>query len=1197
MDHGQDELGTVIAEVRRRWTRRVRLSAWAVGTIGAAMLLGVGALTVWLLASEGLPLAAVVLFVLAAVVGTLACAAWPVRQPPTDLQLARFIEEQAGGLDDVVVTAAQHGGSPSAPGAALRHQAVRAVEEVGYDRIISSAALRRAAMGALAGTLVLLAGSAAFAPTMTRGLGVAAAYLLPSRLLIEVAPGTTKVRAGSPLTITARLRGLEAGLVPELIVGADPAAKAIRMTAAGDGTFAVTFEKVQESFPYAVTAGPSRSDDFSIEVIRPARVARIDLRYRYPEGLGLPPRVEEDGGDIFGPAGTTVDLTIVTDKSITAGALTLADGTRVALAGESTTLSASLPISADGAYRVALTDVDGLENPGDTEYFIRMLNDRPPDVRVLRPGGDKQVTPLEEVEIEARAEDDFGVASLELVFQVPGQKDTVIPFETGREVSASGKHLIQLESLGVRPGDFVTYHARARDVGRGRRGTDTLSDIFFLEVKPFEETFVAAQSQSMSMQGNPQLQELAEAQKEIISATWKLEARAKRAGARQSAADIKAVAEAQSELRARAAEQAGDVAQALADPRRRRVRPGQTTAAGADDPMARAVEAMGRATGALENLKTADALPHEMAALEQLLKADSDVKKRQIARQQQGGGGGSNRPTPDLSTLFDQQLRKQQQTNYETPNNTETRPETTPEEDALAKIRELARRQEALQRAQRDLARARDRMSDEEIKRQLERLTREQQQLTEQANDLSKQLQDTSQARHGSQPQQDQPSQSSQSQGQSSESRGSQSRQQGQQGQQSQPQQGGPQASGSRRLRDIAEQMRGAASELRKQDPEQASARSGQAVEQLRELSRQMERARPDERRRAMGDLQFETRQLAEAERRLAGDAEKTAPGSAGDEARRRMASEQERLAERADRVRQSARELADSAGAGGQPGEADARQAAAEAAREMDRERIAERMRAAADAMRQPGATGTRGEESRDLARALDRIAGELGEAAGTADRETEKLSEQLARAGELRDQLSELQRTIDALEKEASQGQQGGRPGSDAEGQRPQQGQSQGQSAGQSQGTETAETPSGDPSAAAGGSGGTNRLSRLQREATDRMREAQRLAGELRQQSSDMKDAGTTPENWYPSISAPGTEAFKQDYGKWESLKKHLLAALEKTETRVSGQLREREARERLNAGGHEGVSSEYQEMVDRYYQSLATPRKAPR
>ena len=109
--------------------------------------------------------------------------------------------------------------------------------------------------------------------------------------------------------------------------------------------------------------------------------------------------------------------------------------------------------------------------------------------------------------------------------------------------------------------------------------------------------------------------------------------------------------------------------------------------------------------------------------------------------------------------------------------------------------------------------------------------------------------------------------------------------------------------------------------------------------------------------------------------------------------------------------------------------------------------------------------------------------------------------------------------------------------------------------------------------------------------------MREAQRLAGELQQQSPEMRNGLSTPENWYPSLSAPGTESFKQDFSRWESLKKGLLTALERTESRVSAQLRERESRARLNAGGYDGVSSDYQDMVDRYYQSLATPRRAPR
>ena len=62
--------------------------------------------------------------------------------------------------------------------------------------------------------------------------------------------------------------------------------------------------------------------------------------------------------------------------------------------------------------------------------------------------------------------------------------------------SATGQHTIYLEDLDVKPGDFVTYYARARDVGRGKPSTETRSDIFFLEVRPFNEEFEAAQSQA-----------------------------------------------------------------------------------------------------------------------------------------------------------------------------------------------------------------------------------------------------------------------------------------------------------------------------------------------------------------------------------------------------------------------------------------------------------------------------------------------------------------------------------------------------------------------------------------------------------------------------------------------------------------------------------------------------------------------------
>ena len=109
--------------------------------------------------------------------------------------------------------------------------------------------------------------------------------------------------------------------------------------------------------------------------------------------------------------------------------------------------------------------------------------------------------------------------------------------------------------------------------------------------------------------------------------------------------------------------------------------------------------------------------------------------------------------------------------------------------------------------------------------------------------------------------------------------------------------------------------------------------------------------------------------------------------------------------------------------------------------------------------------------------------------------------------------------------------------------------------------------------------------------------MQDAQKLAQEIGKQNPGMEKGGTTPEQWQRSVSAPGTESFKQDFAAWESLKKNLLVALEQTESQLADKLRARETKERLNAGRHDAVADTYRELVDRYYQSLAAPRRPNR
>ena len=1155
------ELRAILADVRARWQRQALLRAWLLGATTAAAMLLVGVLAVRLVAAEGIPLVVVVAAAATAAFAALLFALLPLRLPPSDRQIARFIEERAGGLDDVLVTAVDKSGDASPVAALLVGDAIRVARGVKVEDVVAGAAMRRAGIGALAGSLAFAASMWFFAPAAGRAVNVAGSYLFPHRYVIDVRPGSIKVREGEPVTVVARIPRLAAGLIPMLTVGRGGDARSARMApATSPDEFTITLNNITASFPYLVTAGSAASPEYNVNVIRPVKISSIDVRYDYPRGIGLEPHTENDGGDIFAPAGTRVQLTINTDKAVVNGRLRLGDGQLVDLRGHNQVFTADLTVARDGSYRIALNDVDGLQNDGDTEYFIRMLNDRPPDVRILRPAGDKQVSPLEEVVIEARADDDYGVRSLELVIKSNTGQEKVVPIdaragaaraEPGAQAMpvVAGAHTVYLEDLNVKPGDVVTYHARATDVGRGRRSTESRSDIFFLEIKPYEEEFVAAESNAGGMAGEQTgLEDLIAQQKDIMAATWKLDARARRGGPNaRSPQDIRAIGQAQVALREKTDEVAQQISAQMSQQRRRLGARAGLTRPG-DEPLPRAVLAMGRSAAELERLSVAAALPHQEQALAELLKAAAEIRRRQIQMQQaRGGGGNGNRNQPDLSTLFDQQLRKQQQTNYETQSTTqEAGEQKQADADPLAAIRELARRQEALSRQQKDLAKNQQELSPEEVKRQLARLTREQEELRQQAESLSKQLQGGAGG------------------------------------------QGGQRASGSesQQLREISEEMRQAAGDLRNQDPQQAGARGSKAGEQLRGLEQRMQGTRPEERRRAMGDMQLEARQLADAERRLGNEAARTAAGAAGDDARRRLAAEQERLADRTERLAESVKALAKS----GDEGE---RQAMSEAGREIDRQQLANRMRESAQAMRSSsGRASTSAKAAVDkttadkpvdgaeeLARALDQVADRLGAAGGGRDGETARLSEQLSRTQELRDRLERLQRSMGELEKQGAQGAQGARgaQGAGAESAQP--------------GSQGSDGSTGQQGASAGGRGS---VERLQREVDNQLRDAQKLAEEIGKQNPGMEKGGTTPEQWQRSVSAPGTEGFKQDFAKWESLKKNLLVALEQTESQLADQLRARETRERLNAGRHDAVADSYRELVDRYYQSLAAPRR---
>jgi len=1251
----------LIDRVRGRWRALCAMRAFVRGALIAAAALGLA-----VLASRWTIGAPVVLMLVAAaaVVTAVAALTWylaPLRHVPADGKVARYIEERTPSLDDRLVTAVEIAHSDRAPGLAemMLADMARRTADIDIDTIVSGRSLRRAGAQAAA-AMVALAAALFFARGPAQQAADAASLtLFPERVALNVTPGHAKIKAGTPLAIQAKLVGNRAPIIAQVQIADGDRWRAAEMSSEKDGSFRLAMPAVNASFKYRVVAGAATSPTYDVSVAFPPRVTRIDVDYAYPAGLRLEPRTEADSGDIYAPAGTEVRVHVFTDRPAADGQLALGSGPQIALAAKAPNeLIGALKVVADNSYRVALADRDGFISPGDTEYFIRTLEDRPPDVRVLKPATDRSVTRLEEVDIEAQAEDDYGIDRLELVYSVRGEAEKVIPLPIARQSPmVESRHTLYLEDLKVQPGDFVSYYVRARDLTRGTRPNEARSDIFFLEVKPYEQEFALAQSQGgMPGGGQGSIDDLVTAQKEIVVATWKLDRRARSAKGAKSEQDIGSVSKAEAELKTRVEQTSSTFRESnMRDPRKRQpqrgrgpqppspqppvpsppeLKAGETLPE--EDNMTAAASAMGKAVLSLDALKTADALPPEMEALNHLLKAQADVKRREIMRQQAGNGSGNNRSNYDMSSLFDKELQKTQQTNYENKaSSSEARQDAN--QSALDKIKELAQRQDELLKKQEELARKRAQMSEEELKRELEKLTREQSELRQKAEELARQMAQQSSPQTQSK-QSDKPGEKGQQGKEGKQGQSGQQGQGGQTGQSGEQSSAGQQSENSKRMRDVSEEMRSAAGELRRQEPGQASARGSRALEKLRELQQQLESARPDERRRALGEMQLEARQLADAQRQIAAELGKSAQGEAGKDAVRRLAGEEERLAERARKLQEALQQQASAKGADGAKGakgtDSD-RGAAGDVAKELQRERLSERMQQTADAMRAAteesrggrGSTAPRSSDdpraqagpAQELARALDKVADKLSSATGARDGESQKLSDQRARAQELRDKLNDTAREIEKTARAGQSGRAGetgksgdtGKPGESGKaGQAGQSGQSgqggqsgqdgrggQGESQGSSSQKSAGESGKAGEGQAGGGGRGTD-LEKLREQYQRQLQETKEFVDQMRREDPSLKSGGgggfTFEAPTAGGLSAPGTEAFKQDFAKWEEMRRQATLALDNVETALSKKIQAKQAKDRLAAGADDNAPAGYEKQVDSYFKAIAGRKK---
>ena len=738
----QSRILDVVRSVRWRWRARIFLSGltWVGAITGAVLFLSAVGLEQMRFS------AGAVVWLRSLTWGTFALTSFwfvlrPLLRSPSDQQVALYLEEHEPSLEHAVVTALEAGDSASPTlGHELVASALERAKKVHYGRRVEQSALYRfgGALTAVAVTAVLL--TLAGPSHLKNGLS---ALLLPmtdaaavNPYAVAVFPGDTTIARGTDQVVTAALSGFEAGDVSIFTrTGPDQSFQRLSMLSDDAGGFEALLLGVDDRTEYFVESTGIRSPTYTIDVADLPYVDQLDLTYYFPSYTGLPPRTREDGGDVAALPGTVVELKIH-PTMITPGGQLLLDGdpAEELTTAEDGSLVARFTVSEQGFYSIKLARENGELVPASPEYTIDVLTDNQPSIQFTTPGRDVPASPIEEVYLEVRATDDYGIGDVRLVYSVNGgAEDTTSVFRNSGtplpEVSTG--YTLFLEEWELEPGDLISYYAVVRDNRGSAKSIE--SDMFFLNVRPFDIAFRQGEEQGGGGGGGEPEAALSELQRQIISATFNLIRQRDSYGENEFSENVVSVSLAQGRLM----EQVGTLLERMQNRGLTETDPGFRDVSAI---LPLAVEAMTLAQTDLDTEELREALPDEQTALRYLQQAE-ETYERYVQQQQQGGGGGgggSQAAAEDLADLFELELDKLKN-QYETVRRGEQQQSDDQVDALMEELQELARRQE--QEAERQRRRAqqgqqggsasaaesqRD-LADqtEEAARQLQRLARE----------------------------------------------------------------------------------------------------------------------------------------------------------------------------------------------------------------------------------------------------------------------------------------------------------------------------------------------------------------------------------------------------------------------------------------------------------------------------------------
>ncbi|QDV50501.1 hypothetical protein Enr17x_25420 [Gimesia fumaroli] len=563
---------------------------------------------------------------------------------------------------------------------------------------------------------------------------------------VEIKPGTTDLEKNHPLLITARFTEKIPDIASLHIRAASGETQKLPLVKhLDDPVFAARLTDVSEDLTYSVQVNDWESETYQVKVYVLPKLVQLDSMIIPPNYTGLPTRTVEDSLTISAITGSKIAFIAKFNKPVKQAQLKTGTGKTLPMEVSSDGFVARLRFLAteSQSWNLRIIDADERENRAQPFIDLTVIPNLPPEIKVTFPGRDTRVSPLEEALVQGTVVDDFGVQQVGLVYSIPGQStQTLKLLSTAKpKQEVATEHLLSLEQLQVQPDTLISYHLFAEDIAPDGSRRKVLSDMYFMEVRHFEEIFKQGRSANSSSKsgksgGNAQQAEkLAEQQKQIINATWKIIRREiKETVSSQYAEDVNTLQQAQQALVTAVINLASKV----------KSQKSKAVIDSISQKMQETVSLLNAAKDANEVEQLTAALATEQASYQLLLKLRA--REHKVSQNKNGGGskgGGSSRSQNQLQQL---ELTNKKQ-RYETENQASQPPAAQPNRESLQilnRLRELAQRQKDLNEQLKELADkqrfAKTDQEREEIERQLKRLRERQRELLRKADEVAQRM-------------------------------------------------------------------------------------------------------------------------------------------------------------------------------------------------------------------------------------------------------------------------------------------------------------------------------------------------------------------------------------------------------------------------------------------------------------------------